>query len=139
MKDVDLINEAYKSKIQQLDENPAALVKGFMSLGGKAAAVQGGANLANKITGDNAPPPNIQTDSNFDITDDDENNTELEPGERISGDKKAVLLDLIKRSVEEIVSGNTGPDSPCSERDALDLIVSSCQGKLHEMDSTMGY
>jgi len=135
MKDVDLINEAYKSKIQQLDEAlPLIPLIGAAARAAVPAAVgagmnKGAENLADRVT----------SEDNFDITDDDENNTEFEPGERISGDKKAVLLDLIKRSVEEIVAGNTGPDSPCSERDALDLIVSSCQGKLHEMDSTMGY
>ena len=135
MKDVDLINEAYTSKIQQLDE---ALPIVPLIAGAARAAIpaavgagmnKGAENVADRVT----------SEDNFDITDDDEGNDELEPGKILSADKKAVLLDLIKRSVEEIVVGNTGPDSPCSERDALDLIVSSCQGKLHEMDANMGY
>lgn len=65
----------------------------------------------------------------------DDNNTSLEPGERISGIKKSAILDVIMKGLDELVAGNTGPDSPCSERDALDLIVSSCNRKLQEMSN----
>ena len=72
-------------------------------------------------------------DNNFDISDDDDNITALEPGENISRIKKDAVLKTIIDSLEELIKGNTGPDSPCGEREALELVQASCSGKLHEM------
>lgn len=118
MKDIDLINEAY-GKTKQLDE-AAPLA---------AAALRAGAMTAGEELGRRAVDRVVPEDS-FD----DDNNTALEPGERISGIKKDAIIQVIKQGLDELIKGNTGPDSPCGEREAIDLIVSSCQRKLQEMD-----
>ena len=118
-----MINEAY-GQTRKLDEALPALAAAGKLAGNvalTAGAEQLGRNVANELTAEDS----------FD----DENNTALEPGEKITGIKKDAIMQVIMQGLEELVKGNTGPDSPCSERDALDLIVSSCQQKLHEMDS----
>ena len=145
MKDIDLINEAY-GKVRQLDEAVplAGLAAPLLGGGAKAAAgttaktlgsaaLQAGVTAGAERVGQNLADKVTNEDSL-----DDDNNTSLEPGEKITGIKKQAILDVIMQGLDELVKGNTGPDSPCSERDALDLIVSSCNQKLHEMGDPVG-
>lgn len=64
---------------------------------------------------------------------DDDNITDLEPGENITGIKKDAIIKAIINSVDELVAGNTGPDSPCGEREALELVERHCKGRLNEI------
>ena len=149
MKDIDLINEAY-GKVRQLDEAvPLAGLAPLLGGGAKAAAGTAAAGTTAKALGSAALQAGVTAGAervgqnladkvtNEDSLDGD-NNTSLEPGEKITGIKKQAILDVIMQGLDELVKGNTGPDSPCSERDALDLIVSSCNQKLHEMGDPVG-
>lgn len=136
--DVDLINEAYHKDVHQVDEIAPALIAGAKMLAGQAgkaavtsAAVQAGSNVADRVTG---------VEDDFDIAGDD-NITDLEPGENITTIKKDAVIKTIIDSLEELIKGNTGPDSPCGEHEALELVQSHCGSRLHErtLGSTGGY
>tara|TARA_R110002167_G_scaffold116467_5_gene291593 strand:- start:1136 stop:1564 length:429 start_codon:yes stop_codon:yes gene_type:complete len=136
--DVDLINEAYSKDVQQLDEMVPAIIAGAKAMAptlvktaATSAAMTAGKNIGDKVTG---------VEDDFDITDDD-NITDLEPGENISKIKKDAVIQTIIDSLEELIKGNTGPDSPCGEHEALELVQSHCGSRLHErsLGSTSGY
>jgi hypothetical protein len=145
--DMDLINEAYTKDVyptgaeQRIDEIGALVSGGLQALksaapgllktAGQQAAVTAGTNVANKVTGGNAQAPAVQQEDGYDEGED--NITDLEPGENITGIKKQAMIQALLDSLDELVSGNTGPDSPCGEREAYDLIEKHAKTRLDEI------
>jgi len=146
-KDMELINDAYNNKVfcqgaeQRLDEFVGTAVKTLGSMAMKAApglaktaaqsaAVTAGAGAANKALGTNQATPEITQEDGYDEGED--NITDLEPGENITGIKKQAMIQSLLDSLDELVSGNTGPDSPCGEREAYDLIEKHAKSRLDE-------
>ena len=138
MKDVDLINEAYAAQVQQLNEYGAAIASGARALAPKVAkhaamtgATVGATNIANRMTGGDAEAPQQVVPE--DGYDEEDNITDLEPGENITGIKKDAIIKTIIDSLDELIKGNTGADSPCGEREALELVERHCKGRLDEI------
>jgi len=63
----------------------------------------------------------------------EDNITDLEPGENITGIKKDAIIKTIIDSLDELIKGNTGADSPCGEKEALELVERHCKGRLNEI------
>jgi hypothetical protein len=145
--DMDLINEAYTKDVyptgaeQRIDEIGAAIsagvnalksaAPGLLKTAGQQAAVTAGTNVANRVTGGNAQAPAVHQEDGYD--EDSDNITDLEPGENITSIKKQAMIQSLLDSLDELVSGNTGPDSPCGEREAFELIEKHCRGRLDEI------
>jgi hypothetical protein len=147
MKDVDLINEAYTAKVQRIDEYGQLVAQGLKALGpkvaGKIPQMAGSGTMAKIVNNDKVRGAvgNFAADKAGEKVDqmisddslDDDNVTDLEPGENISRIGKENMIKTIIDSLEELIKGNTGPDSPCGEKEALELIGDHCGSRLHQM------
>lgn len=136
--DLEQINEAYASNVQRIDEALPLIAAPLLKTLGTSAAMTGGANIANKLTGGghNGEPgqaPVQPVNASYGGVTEDENPTDDEPGGNITDIKHKKMIEALLDSLEELIKGNTGPDSPCGEREALEVIENHCKGRLHEM------